>query len=139
MGGLFVDRDGEKKPYYMGCYGIGVNRVLGAVCDRYCDDKGLLWPKELVPYNFAIIYIIENETSALKVYENLKSSDIDVVLFDVDASFGSKIKDAQLLGFAYILIFGKKYAIDGLVEVEKRLDGSKIYIEESEIVSLLKE
>lgn len=139
MNGFFVDETGKKKAYYMGCYGIGVNRVLGAICENNCDEEGLVWPKAVAPYSSVIIYSKENEKSAVGLYSSLREKGVDVVLYDKEATFGSKIKDSKLLGFLYIIILGKKYLEDGLYEIEDRVNSNKMFLNEEELVNFLKE
>lgn len=139
MNGFFVDETGKKKAYYMGCYGIGVNRVLGAICENNCDEEGLVWPKAVAPYSSVIIYSKENEKSAIDLYSSLREKGVDVVLYDKEATFGSKIKDSKLLGFLYIIILGKKYLEDGLYEIEDRVNSNKMFLNEEELVNFLKE
>ncbi len=138
MNGFFVDETGKKKAYYMGCYGIGVNRVLGAICENNCDEEGLVWPKAVAPYSSVIIYSKENEKSAASLYSSLKEKGVDVVLYDKEATFGSKIKDSKLLGFLYIIILGNKYLEDGLYEIEDRVNSNKMFLNEEELIRFLR-
>lgn len=138
MGGFFTDYDGQKKPYYMGCYGIGVNRVLGAICEINCDEDGLNWPKSILPYQCVIIYNNENKEKAVLIYELLRKQKIEVVLYDKEVGFGSKIKDSKLLGFKYIIILGNRYLKEGVLEVEERLNSNKVYLKEEELINFLK-
>ncbi len=138
MNGFFVDETGKKKAYYMGCYGIGVNRVLGAICENNCDEEGLVWPKAVAPYSSVIIYSKENEKSAANLYSSLKEKGVDVVLYDKEATFGSKIKDSKLLGFLYIIILGNKYLEDGLYEIEDRVNSNKMFLNEEELIRFLR-
>ncbi len=138
MQGLFVDVDGVKKPYYMGCYGIGINRVLGTICENNCDEEGLIWPKAIAPYKCVIIYNENNENKAEEIYLKLKQHGVEVVLFDKEASFGSKIKDSKLLGFLYIIILGNKFNENGLFELEDRINANKTFLKEEELFNFLK-
>lgn len=138
MQGLFVDVDGVKKPYYMGCYGIGINRVLGTICENNCDEEGLIWPKVVAPYKCVIIYNENNKTKAEEIYLKLKQNEVEVVLFDKEASFGSKIKDSKLLGFLYIIILGSKFNENGLFEIEDRINSNKTFLKEEELINFLK-
>lgn len=138
MQGLFVDVDGVKKPYYMGCYGIGINRVLGTICENNCDEEGLIWPKSIAPYKCVIIYNENNENKAEEIYLKLKQHGVEVVLFDKEAGFGSKIKDSKLLGFLYIIILGNKFNENGLFEIEDRINANKTFLKEEELFNFLK-
>ena len=138
MNGYFVNAQGKKEPYYMGCYGIGVNRTLGAICENNCDEEGLVWPESVAPYQCVIISTPENTNDAEKLYSEMKLKNIDVVLDDRGASFGSKIKDAKLLGFPYMIIVGKKYIQEKLFEVEVRRTSEKLFLNFEKLISLIK-
>lgn len=138
MDGFFTDKDGTKKPYYMGCYGIGVNRILGAICENFCDEQGLNWPKSIAPYNSAVIYSKNHEKQAIKIYEILNKNEIKTVLFDTDDGFGSKIKNAKLLGLKNIIIIGKNFSENSKIEIENRKTGEKFFIELENLTEFLK-
>lgn len=138
MNGYFVTSEGKKKPFYMGCYGIGINRTLGAICEVNCDEQGLIWPKSITPYKCTIIYTDTFVNDAEKIYNILKSNKIDVVIDDrTSLSFGAKIKDAKLLGFPYVIIIGKKFVENNLYEVEHRKDGKKDFVDDKELIKML--
>ncbi len=137
MNGLFVDRDGLRKPYFMGCYGIGVNRVLGAICETRCDEDGLNWPNVVAPYKIAIVYSKNYEKQAFEVYDRLVSGGVEVVLFDSDDRFGSKIKNAKLLGFPRIAIVGNTFDREGMVEVEERKNQEKLFMNVESLIDYL--
>lgn len=138
MNGYFVNAEGKKEPFYMGCYGIGVNRTLGAICENNCDKDGLIWPKSVAPYKCVIVPTPENMDIAEKLYIDMKSRDIDVALDDRNSGFGSKIKDAKLLGFPCMIIVGKKYAKEHLFEVETRIDGEKVFLNFEDLINFVK-
>jgi len=122
----------------MGCYGIGVNRTLGAICENNCDEEGLVWPESVAPYQCVIISTPENTNDAEKLYSEMKLKNIDVVLDDRGASFGSKIKDAKLLGFPYMIIVGKKHIQEKLFEVEVRRTSEKLFLNFEKLINLIK-
>ena len=138
MNGLFIDKDGQKKPYYMGCYGIGVNRVLGAICENFCDEHGLNWPQSISPYSVAVIYSKKYERQAIEVYETLSANDVEVILFDTDDGFGSKIKNAKMLGLPKLAIIGKNFAESSKIELEDRKTGDKIFVDLPKLVEEFK-
>ena len=137
MNGYFVNASGKKEPYFMGCYGIGVNRTLGAICENNCDEEGLIWPKSVAPYKCVIISTPENSDDSEKLYADIKSKNIDVVLDDRADTLGSKIKDAKLLGFPYMIIMGKKYSKEHLLEVEARKTREKSFLNLNELINLI--
>lgn len=135
MNGLFTDSDGLKKPYFMGCYGIGINRVLGAICEINYDENGLKWPKAIAPYKVAVLYSNNLKEEAIKIYNFLLDNKIETVLFDSDDGFGSQIKNAKLLGLPFALIVGKCFNENRKVEIENRIDNSKTFLNPSDIVN----
>lgn len=109
MGGYFKAKDNTDVPYYMGCYGIGLSRVLAAICEENCDEDGLIWPKEVSPYKVHIVAHPTKMEEATKLYDELLANDVPVIFDDrSDISLGSKIKDAKLLGTPFMIIIGTK-------------------------------
>lgn len=138
MDGYYVNAEGKKQPYYMGCYGIGINRTLGAICENNCDENGLIWPESVVPYKCVVIYLDNYEEEAINIYNVLKQNKIDVVLDDRKGTLGSKIKDAKLLGFSYMILIGKKFGENGLFEVENRKTSEKLFLDQQQLLNKLK-
>ncbi|MGJ0494202.1 proline--tRNA ligase [Aliarcobacter cryaerophilus] len=146
MNATFLDENGKAKPFIMGCYGIGVSRLVAAVIEQNHDEKGCIWTKSTTP--FMIDIIVSNSKNedeknmGEKIYEELKASNVEVILDDrINARFGFKIGDFELLGFPYAIIIGKKL-LDGIVEIvdRKTLLKTEVKIEEvvSEILNLIK-
>lgn len=119
----FVDRDGKEKPIYMGCYGIGVSRIVAAIIEGNYDEDGIIWPNTVSPFLIDIIPTNIEEGKILetseKIYDELIKRGFEVVLDDRDESAGVKFKDADLCGFPFQIIIGKKLK-EGKVEVKKR-------------------
>ncbi|MBP3596996.1 MAG: hypothetical protein J6J60_10600 [Clostridia bacterium] len=125
MGGNFVDSDNSEKPFYMGCYGIGVSRLLATICEQNCDDSGLCWPENIAPYQIMIIYNHDKSAIAEDLYSKLLKNGVKVILDDrTDKSLGSKIQDWKILGIPYMVIIGNKHE-EGKYETEKRSNGEK--------------
>ncbi|MCT7526983.1 proline--tRNA ligase [Aliarcobacter cryaerophilus] len=146
MNATFLDENGKAKPFIMGCYGVGVSRLVAAVIEQNHDEKGCIWTKSTTP--FMVDIIVSNSKNedeknmGEKIYEELKSSNVEVILDDrINARFGFKIGDFELLGFPYAIIIGKKL-LDGIVEIvdRKTLLKTEVKIEEvvSEILKLIK-
>lgn len=136
MNANFLDENGKAKPFIMGCYGIGISRLVAAVIEQNHDEKGCIWTKETAP--FMVDIIVSNskkEDEALageNIYSQLKNAGIETILDDrVNARFGFKIGDFELLGFPYAVIIGKKLQ-DGFVELvdRKTLEKTDVKIEE---------
>ena len=124
MDATFLDENGKSKPFIMGCYGIGVSRLMAAVIEQNHDDKGCMWTKETTPFVVDIIVSNAKNEEELNIgnrlYEEIKQEGIATILDDrKNVRFGFKIKDYELLGFPYAIIIGKKLN-DGLVEIVDR-------------------
>src|SRR5439155_14054218 len=101
LGALYLDDKGEKHPMIMGCYGIGIGRILIAAVESLHDDKGIIWPAAIAPYSVVITpirYEGEVKTAADKLYDQLTAAGIDVLLDDRDARPRFKFADADLIG-----------------------------------------
>lgn len=146
MNATFLDENGKAKPFIMGCYGVGVSRLVAAVIEQNHDEKGCIWTKSTTP--FMVDIIVSNSKNedeknmGEKIYEELKASNVEVILDDrINARFGFKIGDFELLGFPYAIIIGKKLS-EGIVEIvdRKTLLKTEVKIEEvvSKILNLIK-
>ncbi|QFT88901.1 Proline--tRNA ligase [Bacillus sp. THAF10] len=126
MGATFLDDNGRSQPMIMGCYGIGVSRVLAAVVEQYHDDNGIVWPKAVTPYHAHVIPVnAKNETQlnlAEEIYQKLKDSGKDVLFDDRQERPGVKFADADLIGLPVRITVGKK-AEENMVEVKWRATG----------------
>lgn len=143
MKAMFNGKCGEREYFYMGCYGIGVSRVLATICERNCDEQGMKWPVNLAPYTFYIVSTEKQQTEAEALYKKLCKEGIKVVIDDRrNMSFGAKIKDAKLFGMPYLVIIGNSYSGNFTYEVEERRTGKKINMtigDMKEIVQSLKD
>ena len=119
----YLDQNNQLQPVWMGSYGIGIGRCMAAVAEQYCDENGLKWPVSVAPYEVAVVLISakdEVQTSlSEKLYNDLKTAGIDVLLDDRDERPGVKFKDMDLIGVPYRLTVGKK-AAEGIVEFKSR-------------------
>jgi prolyl-tRNA synthetase len=129
MGAMFLDRDGKQKPFVMGCYGIGVTRIMSAVIEQLHDEKGIIWPPSIAPYLVDLIVTTSKDSAmkdaADKLYDELNKAGIEVLYDDRNISAGIKFKDSDLIGIPLRLIIGKKYLDTGMIEVQFRKDGKK--------------
>lgn len=138
MGVGFVDKDGKQQPYVMGCYGIGVTRVMATMLERACDDNGLIFPAVIAPYKCTIVAATGFEKQAEELYKNLKENNIEVLIDDrINQTFGSKLKDAALIGMPYTIIVGKAYEKDKTYEVENRATKKKVFLNIKDLTKLL--
>lgn len=138
----YKDEQGKNQPYYMGCYGIGLGRIIATIIENNVikdgdQIKGISLPLHLAPYKIQIIYQEDKIDLANQLYQQLQDCNIPTIIDDRQGfSFGNKIKDAYTLGTPYIAIIGKK-ATDGTIEIEETKSGTKYYLSNEEIIQLL--
>ena len=122
FGLTYKGKDGKQKPVIMGCYGLGVSRLMGAIVEVHSDDRGITWPKEVAPFNVHMVHIKDSATEpwAKKVYEELTSKGIEVLWDDREGvSAGEKFADADLIGIPVRLVVSAKAGV-GKVEWKNR-------------------
>ena len=139
----FQDEDGSMKPYYMGCYGIGLGRILATILENniiYKDDKvkGFSIPYTVAPYKVHIVYSEANHDTAFSIYNKLLDSGVSVIIDDrSDLSLGSRINDVYMVGTPKLIVIGNKF--DGTnLEIENTFDGAKESVSVSDIVDYFK-
>ncbi len=118
----FIDKDGKEKPMVMGCYGIGVSRIVAAVIEGSYDESGIIWPVSIAPFQVIVIPVIEEsyvKEAGEKIYNNLLNEKIEVLIDDRNETAGVKFTDAELIGIPVIIVVGKKVK-EGKVEIRKR-------------------
>ncbi len=123
MNAKFTDCDGKEKFYYMGCYGIGVDRTIATIIEKHHDDKGMIWPDAIAPFRVHLLSLNQNE-EAEKVYQALVAAGVEVLYDDRENSAGEKFSDADLIGIPYRVIISGKTLKENSVEVKRR-DGEK--------------
>jgi prolyl-tRNA synthetase len=134
----FLDETGKKRPIIMGCYGIGVSRIVSAIIEKNHDDKGIMWPKEVAPFDIEIIplQLDDSETQELvkKYHDELTQLGMDVLVDDRPESAGRKFNDADLIGIPLRIILGKRNLAEGKVEVKIRQSGQTELISKNDVV-----
>lgn len=140
MNGTFLDDNGRSQPYIMGCYGIGVSRVMAAVAEQFQDDKGFIWPSAIAPYNVHLVPVNTKEEAQValsdELYKLMKSYRYDVLYDDRAERAGVKFADSDLIGLPIRITVGKK-AAEGLVEVKIRKTGETFEWKKEEVVDHL--
>ncbi len=125
MGATFIDRDGLPKPLVMGCYGIGVSRLVAAAVEQHNDTSGIAWPWSLAPYHVHICTLGVDEAvnaAAEKLHDQLTAVGLDVLWDDRDERPGVKFKDADLVGCPLRITLGGKSWAEGVAEVKDRTE-----------------
>ena len=122
----FLDAGEQLHPIIMGCYGIGINRILAALIETNYDKAGIIWPVALAPYEVIVIPVNVMEPESRRVGEELhdalESAGIDVLLDDRDQRAGVKFKDADLIGLPLRVVIGERGLKQGKIEVKWRWD-----------------
>ncbi|MDO8609784.1 MAG: proline--tRNA ligase [bacterium] len=127
----FIDKDGKEKPYYMGCYGLGIGRTMATLVEIYNDEKGIVWPFSSSPYHVHLIGLdLKDEDishKVHKVYKVLMDEHIDVLFDDrITATAGEKFKDADLIGIPYRLVVSKRSG--DKIEFKKRNEKESVLL-----------
>lgn len=138
--GDFLDEEGQKQKILMGSYGIGVSRILQVIAQQHYDDKGLVWPKEVAPFDLHLIPVNLNDEFQMKllsqVEEMLQTTPYSYLIDDRNEHVGVKFADSELIGCPIRLVIGKK-AEEGIVEVTLRKSGEKVEVKKEDLVDIL--
>ncbi len=129
MNGLFSDQDGQEKPFVMGCYGIGISRLLACAIEQSHDEKGMIWPVSMAPFQISVLPlgpVASENPSVLSLIQELEGRFPDeVYIDDRDLRAGVKFGDADLKGFPVQVICGEKNLSAGNVEIKVRKTGER--------------
>ena len=139
----FLDANGKENSIIMGCYGIGINRIIASLIERSHDENGIIWPLSLAPYQVIIIPVNVNDTNSMgmanSIYDDLTNNEgTDVLLDDRDQRPGVKFKDADLIGIPIKIIIGKKFTETKELEIKLRKSGEIFPTPPEEVKSRLK-
>ena len=143
MNASVLDENGKEKTIHMGCYGIGVGRIVAAAIEQNHDAHGIVWADSIAPFQAAIVPInfhkSENvQNAAENLYDQLKNSGTDVLLFDeAKARLGSMLADVELIGIPHIIIIGDRGLNDGVIEYQNRREQNKQEIKTEDAISFL--
>src|SRR3989344_1475915 len=119
----FQDKDGKEKPIIMGCYGIGLGRLMAAIVEVHHDEKGIIWPESAAPFKVHLLQLSQDKkvkTKAEEIYKNLEKRGIEVLYDDRDKTAGEKFADADLIGIPIRLVVSEKTLAKGCMEIKKR-------------------
>ncbi len=139
------DEKGNTRPIIMGCYGIGLNRLMGAIVELNHDEKGIIWPITVAPYQVHLLKI-KNQKSKIKIdeesdkiYNDLIKVNIEVLYDDRDVSAGEKFADADLIGIPYRVVVSEKSLRDNKVEVKRRDENKTILVDTKKLVEIVRD
>jgi len=141
MNATVLDENGNRQALQMGCYGIGVSRIVAAAIEQNHDDKGIIWPKNIAPIQISILPIFKESSDktfifAEKLYKDLSKLRLRVMLDDRQERFGKKITESELVGSSYAVVIGKSYIENKTIELISR-NGDKTELNDSEIEKFL--
>jgi len=127
MNAVFVDADGQSRPFQMGCYGIGITRLLGAAIEQNHDERGIVWPRPVAPFEVVVVPLGYGRSDVVRatadaVYEQLLADGVDVLLDDRDERPGAMFADWELIGVPVRVTVGERGLKEGKVEVLVRRD-----------------
>ena len=131
MKATVLSNQGNAETLFMGCYGIGVSRLVAAAIEQNNDYKGIVWPDAIAPFHINIISIGYQENKLIKetsdkIYQDLSKMGYEILLDDRDLGYGSKIKDSELLGIPLNIVIGNKFVKEDLVEIQTRQGDSSL-------------
>ncbi len=129
LGATYLDPDGKERAIVMGCYGIGPARIVAAAIEQNADEKGIVWPRALAPWDVHVVALgkpgEEAAEAAERLYEELRASRLEALLDDRAAGAGEKLTDAELLGCPLRIVVGKRTLAEGQVEAQERRTGAE--------------
>jgi prolyl-tRNA synthetase len=138
LGASFLDSHGKLNPVIMGCYGIGVSRLIAAIIEQNNDTDGIVWPAQVSPYKALILPLDVADSqimqSASEIYQILTDGGIEPLLDDRDERPGVKFKDADLIGIPVIITLGKKTLKEQKVEVKARRDKNVALVDKAKLL-----
>ena len=142
LGANFIDQQGKQQPIIMGCYGIGVSRLISAIIEQDHDQDGIIWPDEISPFKVIILALDVTDKKirefASDIYKELQKNGIETLLDDRDERAGVKFKDADLLGISLQVIIGRDFSEKDTIELKIRRENKKIIKPKKEVLEEIK-
>ena len=142
MGATVLDGDGREQSLEMGCYGIGITRIVGAAIEQNHDDSGIIWPDAITPFHVVIVPINMHRSDAVRdaahaLYDELEAAGLDVLLDDRDARPGVKFADAELIGIPHRLVVSERGLGGGELEYRHRRDSASRMVKREQALNLV--
>ncbi|MEE4377906.1 MAG: proline--tRNA ligase [Candidatus Competibacteraceae bacterium] len=144
LNAVVLDEDGQSHPMLMGCYGIGVSRVVAAAVEQHYDELGIIWPLPMAPFQVALIAINASRSQRLReaveaLYQLLLDAGIEVLLDDREVRPGVMFADMDLIGIPHRLVLSERKLDAGQVEYKNRREGDSVEIDQSIVLDFLRE
>ena len=138
-----LDESGRERPIEMGCYGIGVTRVMAAAIEQNHDQDGIIWPLNLAPFHVHVLALQTNVDEVVawgeRLYQEGRSHGLDLLYDDRNLRAGGKFKDADLIGIPYRVALGGRGVKAGVAEVKRRADPQVYRVPLSEVMNAIKQ
>lgn len=143
MGATITDKNGQNIPMEMGCYGIGVTRVVAAAIEQHHDDRGIIWPDSMAPFQVGIVAVglgksTDVKNAAEKLYQKLTDLGVEVLYDDRDERAGVMFSDMELIGIPHMITIGNKGLSQGIIEYKNRRTLERENVKQEDIVSFIK-
>ena len=141
IGLYYKDNEGNSKPVVMGSYGIGPGRVMGTIVEVMCDEKGIVWPESVAPFNVHLIVVGDDKKtkkSADDLYEELEQKKVDVLYDDREVSAGQKFADSDLIGIPIRIVVSDKTLKENKFEFKKRNEDKSELINKKQLFEKFK-
>jgi len=139
LGLTFKDEDGIDKPVIMGCYGLGLGRLMGTIVELLSDEKGMVWPAAVAPFGVHLVSLVPNDEVVVAyadaLHDELRASGVEVLYDDRDLRAGEKLADADLIGIPTRILIGKDTIANGVVEVVDRASGAVKKVTREELLA----
>jgi prolyl-tRNA synthetase len=142
MGARVLDENGKNVTMPMGCYGIGVSRIVAAAIEQNHDDRGIIWPASMAPFQLALIPLNMNKSEAVascaeELYRQLTEADVEVLLDDRNERPGVKFADMELIGIPHRVVIGDRALAEDKLEYKGRRDADSQLVDRSSILDFL--
>lgn len=144
MNAVVLDQDGKERVMLMGCYGIGVSRIVAAAIEQNHDENGIIWPAPMSPFDVMLLVLNPKNSDAVtaaaeRLYAGLREAGIEVLLDDRDARPGVKFAEADLLGVPHRLVLGERGLKDGMVEYRQRRSGAEAKVALADVNAFIRQ
>ena len=144
MKATFLDDQGKERVFEMGCYGIGVTRIVGAAIEQGHDDRGIVWPDPIAPFRVAIVPLGYRRSEAVRkhadeLYARLQAAGVDVLLDDRDERPGVLLADVELIGIPHRVVIGDRGLKDGRIEYQRRSDTAPTSVPAADAAAFLEQ
>ena len=144
LGATVLDADGKERVLQMGCYGIGITRIVAAAIEQNHDDRGIVWPEPLAPFDLVLIPINLHRSDAVReaaerLYAELSALGFEVLYDDRDARPGVKFADAELIGIPHRLVVSERHLADDAFEYRHRRDEESRTVKRDTVLKILRE